>query len=256
MSSRTDEAVLEVIHTCRAMRRLEPRDVPDEEIDDLLDAAIRAPSGGNAQNWQFIVVRDPDVKRALGEEVRRGTRWKLAIDEIVLESHLQNGTLSEPESERNRRNARAFRALGDHYDEIPVLICVCVAPDTSTRRAAYSWRSVRTAVAEYGLIGSLRFAAAGRRLAEQAMWSAGYTAVQNILLAARAKGLGATLTAPHFLCPPGRIERILDLPREVKLCAVIPIGYPKGRFGPVRRRPLNEFIRDDRYTNRRADLVS
>lgn len=252
MNSGTAESVLEIMHSCRAMRRFECRDVPDEEINVLLDAAIRAPSGGNAQNWRFIVVRDPEVKHALGEVVRRGTRWKMAIDEMVLEARLRKRTLSDKEAERSRRNAAAFRALGEQYEEIPVLICVCVVPDRSTRRAGFSWRSVRASVTQYGVGGTLRFAAAGNRLAQQAMWSAGYAAAQNILLAARAKGLGATLTAPHFLCPPGRVERILGLPREVKLCAVIPVGYPRGQFGSVRRRPLAEFVYKDRYGNHPA----
>ena len=62
---------------------------------------------------------------------------------------------------------------------------------------------MRRALEEFGVLGTLRFAVYGSRISDQAMWAAGYPAVQNILLAARAKGLGALLTAPHFLNPPG-----------------------------------------------------
>ena len=207
--------VLDTIHTCRAMRRFEQRDVPEREIRALLDAAIRAPSGGNAQNWRFVVVRDSAVKHALGDA--------------------------------------AFGELALNYEKIPVLICVCVVPDTSTVRAAFSWPSIQSAIAEHGAVGTVRFSIAGRRLADQAMWSAAYTAVQNILLAARASGLGAVLTAPHFLSPPGRVERILALPKGVRLAAVIPVGYPLGHFGPVRRKPLDEFLFYNQYGSPTAD---
>jgi nitroreductase len=58
--------LFEAIHTARALRRLKPDAVPEALITQILDAAIRAPSAGNAQNWSFVVVRDPEVRRGLG----------------------------------------------------------------------------------------------------------------------------------------------------------------------------------------------
>jgi nitroreductase len=212
-----------------------------------VDAAIRAPSGGNAQSWRFIVVRDSEVKRRLAKEVRKGTGWKITVDERRIEAARRAGDITGEEEARARRGLAVFEALGKHFEQIPVLICVCVEPDLSTKAASASWPSVRRALREYGVVGMFRFVAAGSRLAEQGMWASGYPAVQNLLLAARAKGLGAVLTAPHLLGPPGRFERILELPKGVGLAAIIPIGYPKGRFGPVRRRPVEEFMFRDRY---------
>jgi nitroreductase len=244
----SDESVFDVMYTCRAMRRFTNQDVPDSTVLELLDSAIRAPSGGNAQNWRFIVVRDRGVKKALGEEVRKRTRWKSTIDGLRIEAGRRTGILSGPEEEaRARRGLKAFMAFGESFEEIPVLICVCVEPDKSTGRAAFSWPSIQRAIREFGFIGTLHFLRSGSRLAEQGMWATGYPAVQNILLAARAKGLAALLTAPQILGPPGRIERILKLPKGVKLAAVIPIGNPRGRFGPVRRKPVEEFVYRDTY---------
>jgi nitroreductase len=243
----SDELVFDVMYTCRAIRRYTSEDVPEATVFELIDAAIQAPSGGNAQNWRFIVVRDPEVKRELGGEVRARTRWKVAVDNTRLGMARREGMLSDEDEGRARRSLAAFSQFGDRFEDVPVLICVCVEPDASTGKAVASRASIRSAVKEFGLLGVLRFALAGKRLAEQAMWAAGYPAVQNILLAARAKGFGALLTAPHFLGPPGRIEQILRLPKGVKLAAIIPVGHPRGRFGPVRRRPVEEFVFRDRY---------
>ncbi len=237
--------LFDAIRTCRAMRRFESREVPDEVVDELIDLAVCAPSGGDAQNWSFIVVRGREVKHALGEEVRKGTRWKTCVDEQALRSEVLAGRVSEDQAARRRRLRATFESLGRQFEEIPVIVCVCVEADTRTRRASRSPESVRTAVTEYGPWGALRFVLAARTITTQALWASGYPAVQNLLLAARGLGLGAVLTAPHFLGPPGRIEGILGLPRGVRLAAVIPLGYPRGRFGPVRRSTPKVFL--DRY---------
>jgi nitroreductase len=250
MDTTVDNQVMEVIYSCRAMRRFQATEVPDSVIVALIDAAIRAPSGSNAQNWRFIVIRDPAVKQELGIEVRRGTRWKATIERIRLGAHIRAGRITREEEARGRRQLAAFEELAERYEDTPVLICVCVAPDEEVVRLGYSWASIRSALREFGLIGTLRAALVGRRHALQGMWATGYPAVQNLLLAARAKGLGAALTAPQILSPPGRIEKILQIPRGVKLCAIVPVGYPKGHFGPVRRKPVGEFIFEDRYGNR------
>lgn len=241
------ESALDVIRTCRAIRRYTTEDVSDRDVADLIDAGIRAPSGGNAQNWRFIVVRDHAVKAALAAEVRRGTRWKITVDQQRIAAMRQANELGSEDEERFERGLAAFRHLADHYEETPVLICVCALTDQSTRRATGTLISIRSAIREYGVVGTLRFAAAGRRNIEQGLWAAAYPAVQNILLAARAKGLGAVLTTPHLLAPPRRIESILGLPKRVKLAAIIPVGHPRGRFGPVARAPIGRFVFEDRF---------
>ncbi len=239
--------IFDVMHSCRAMRRLDTKDVSDETVLELLDAAIRAPSGGNAQNWRFVVVRDPDVKHALGEEVRKTITWMAAVNDERLRAGRATGAIPEEAEARDRRAFAAVNYLADHFDTTPVIICVCVEPDPTLNRAVRSRPAVKAAVAQYGVAGAARMGAAGSRLRERGMWASAYPAVQNILLAARAKGLGAVMTTPQILGPPGRVESVIGLPKNVRLAAVIAVGYPKGRFGPVRRRPVHEYVYRDHY---------
>lgn len=242
-----ERSVIEVLDTCRAIRRFESREVSDHEVLELLDAGIRAPSGGNAQTWRFVVIRDQAMKRALGEEVAKGTAWKMVVNRVEVERGLQRGDLSAEESAAAERMNQAFGELARSYESIPVLIVVCVEPDSAMLKAAWSWPSFRSAFREFGPLGVWSFVMSGSKRAEWGMWASGYPAVENILLAARAKGLGAALTAPQLLSPPGRIERVLDIPKGVRVCAVIPVGYPKDRFGPVRRKPLGGLVYRDSW---------
>src|SRR6266481_6043313 len=68
-----DIGLFEAIYSARSIRRLTPDPVPEELITRILDAAIRAPSGGNAQSWGFVVVRDPDLRRQLGVIYRKAS---------------------------------------------------------------------------------------------------------------------------------------------------------------------------------------
>jgi nitroreductase len=76
--------LLDAIYSARALRRLKPDPVPEELITKVLDAAVRALSGGNAQNWIFIVVRDPEQRRWLGAVYRRHRmRWPRFTPPVV-----------------------------------------------------------------------------------------------------------------------------------------------------------------------------
>jgi nitroreductase len=237
--------LFEVMRTCRAMRRYEPRDVPQETIDELIDLAIRAPSAGNTQNWTFVVVRDPAVKHALAEEVRKGTRWEASLSELAITHRVREGMIDEEEEGRARRVLAAFRRLAEEFDDVPVVVCVCAERGGGAVAGPGPLRVLRGAIDTYGVWGTLRFALAGKGFVAQGSWASVYPAVQNLLLAARGMGLGAVLTTPQLLGPPGRFEKVLDIPKGVRLAALIPIGYPKGKFGPVRRLPATVF--KDRY---------
>ena len=76
MDQSTD--IFEIMHTMRAMRRLKPDPVPDELIEKILIAGTAAPNGGNSQRWRFMVIKDPETKRAIQPYYRR------AYEEIVL----------------------------------------------------------------------------------------------------------------------------------------------------------------------------
>lgn len=251
MTTKT-EGVLEVIHSCRAMRRLEPRDVPDELVEELIDAAIRAPSGCNTQDQRFVIVRDPDVKRALAELVQASFSWMETVLEVRSNALRASGAMRDEELAANTRTWKAVEYLVEHVEECPVVIAACVEPEKELGAASRSSAAFKAAVAEYGVAGALRFAASAGNIADRVACADIYPAIQNLLLAARALGLGATMTTPQLWVPPGEVEKILGIPKGVMLAALIPVGYPKGRFGPVRRKPLEQFIFYDRYGNKTA----
>lgn len=198
--------LFEIIASTRSMRRLKPDPVPPELIRKILEAGLSAPSGGNMQRWRFIVVRDPKIKQTVG------AYYKRAWDEVVNPRYRSGTPAPGTSPERFRRMLDAAQYLADHIHEAPVWIVPCLEGANPTRTAGSSI----------------------------------YPAVQNMLLAARALGLGATLTT-LYLNFEKEVEAALGLPADVHSYALLPIGYPVGRFGPVRRVPLTEVVFEDQW---------
>jgi nitroreductase len=198
--------LFDAMRTMRAMRRLKPDPVPDELIGEILEAGTWAPSGGDTQHWRFIVVKDPEIKKQLQ------IRYKRAFEALKERFHAAPPPPGKTESQKQRMLA-ARDHLTEHFHEAPVLIVCCLAGDSGSGVAA------------------------GASI---------YPAVQNMLLAARALGLGATLTTRHLLFEK-EIDRILGLPDDAHTFAIIPIGYPLGNFGPVSRAPVEQVTFLDRW---------
>ena len=201
----------EAMTTQRAIRRVKPDPVDDDVIRKILGLAIKAPSGSNQQGWEWIVVRDPKVKRGLGRQYRMVWRRYSAVGRRV-----------KRDDPKTLRAMDATQWQVDHFEEIPVVIVACLR-DALIPKVPWIYRSSR-----YGSI---------------------YPAIQNLLLAARAEGLGAALTTLPLW---NRIaaRRILGLPPSVEPIAVVPLGWPIGRYGPTTRRPVEEVTHIDRYGNR------
>jgi len=154
--------LLEAIYTTRSIRRFSPEPLPDELVERVLDAAIRAPSGGNSQTWRFVVVRDPTLRAQLGELYRQGFREAYPADRVQGEA--------DP---TRRRVIRSADYLADHMgSEPPVLVLLCLERSTDSPPPG------RTA------------------------GSSVYPAAQNLLLAARGLGLGGCLTTLHLRREP------------------------------------------------------
>ncbi len=206
MADGTD--LFEIISSTRAMRRLKPDPVPDELIRKVLEAGVSAASGGNRQHWRFLVIKD----RAIKEKVQH--YYKRALDEVVGPRYRTSAPPSGVSREQYDRQHAAVAYLTNHFHEAPVWIVACLndGPGTPTRSAGASI----------------------------------YPAVQNMLLAARALGLGGTLTTRHLQYEK-EVEAILGLPEGIHSYAILPIGYPMGRFGPVRRGPLSDIVYLDRW---------
>ncbi|MBS0520950.1 MAG: nitroreductase family protein [Proteobacteria bacterium] len=199
--------LFEIMESCRAMRRLKPDPVPDALIRRILQAGTCAPSGGNTQKWRFLVIKDRKIKEAVQ------VWYKRAFDEWIGPRYRTAEPPPGVSKERYLRQLEAVSYLTDHFHEAPVWIVACLVDDPHPGRG--SGASI-------------------------------YPAVQNMLLAARALGLGATLTTRHLFYEK-EAEAALGLPQGVQSYAILPIGYPLGKFGPVKRAPLAEVVYQDRW---------
>jgi nitroreductase len=235
----SDARLFDVMYTCRAMRRLKPDPVPEETLLQLVDAALRAPSGSNAQNWRFVIVRDRTQKermRAIWQKT-----WGFYLDTVAAADARDGEDLDA----RRRMLAAASWQL-DHFLDIPAFVCVCVARDELMTKVMSSPSTMRKMVSHFGIGGVARLATSMARVGGMADGATAYPAVQNLLLAARALGLGAVLTTQQFFVP-GEFEKVLGLPSTVTLAAIVPVGWPTGRFGPVTRPAAESVVSWDRY---------
>jgi nitroreductase len=208
-----EPGLFEIMYSLRSMRRLKPDPVSDELIWKVLDAAVHAPSGGNTQPWRFLVVRDAATKRFLQERYHRG--WSRYV-QANLKAAAEAPVPPTPEEAAARvKMVNAANHLAEHLHEAPVLLLVCMLP----RRL------------------DLPPDPEAQLPSPAALYASIFPAVQNILLACRAYGLGATLTTLHLMYERAVKER-LGIPAEVETVAMIPIGHPLGRFGGVTRAPV------------------
>jgi len=199
--------LLEGLTTTRAIRRFRPDPVPDAELAAIVFAATRAPSGSNRQPFRFLVLRDgPRATEAKG---LLGRSFRDAWASKRATDGYSDGDAEAPKA----RLARAMQHFVDHFEAVPVVVLACLARYRPAN--PYEGNSV-------------------------------YPACQNLLLAARARGLGGVMTMWHATVED-ELRRLLGIPDEVAISATIPIGYPQGRHGPVRRRPLTEFVFDDAW---------
>jgi nitroreductase len=199
--------VFEIMGSMRAMRRLRPDPVPEALIHKILRAGIAAPNGGNVQRWRFLVIKDRAIKQAVQ------VWYKKAFDEVIGPRYLASEPPPGVTKEKYLRQHAAVEYLTDHFHEAPVWIVACQEDGPNPNRM--SGASI-------------------------------YPAVQNMLLAARALGLGATLTTRHLLFEK-EAEKALGLPAGVHSYAILPIGYPMGKFGPVGRGSLEQFVYQDKW---------
>ena len=199
--------LFDLMYSMRAMRRLKPDPVPDELIVKILDAGIQAPNGGNNQTWHFVVIKDVEIKKAVQ------VWYKKALDEVVGPRYASSAPPPGSSAEKYHRQHLAVEYLTDHFHEAPVWIVCCTKGND-------------------GLPSRMAGAAI-------------YTAVQNMMLATRALGLGTNLTTRHLIYAE-ESERALELPDDVLSYAILPIGYPMGNFGPVTRGDLSKFVSFDR----------
>ena len=211
--------LFEAMYSARSLRRLKPDPVPDEILRQILDAAIRAPSAGNAQNWVFIVVRDAEQKRKLGAIYRKASD----IAQAIYRERDRPAHMTEAQYQR-LLGSGAY--LWEHMGDAPVLLLPCLRNrPVPARDALPEWAQARYE----------RELAYERRISSASI----YPAVQNIILACRALGLATLITTNHIRCED-EVQAVLGLPPDVSTYALMPIGYPYDKFGPLARRRVEE----------------
>jgi len=225
----TELGVLEAIHSARAIRRFKPDPVPETVLTEILDAAIRAPSAGNAQNWVFLVVRDAERRRRLGAIYRKAS-------DIASAMYAARGRPPHLTEEQFRRLMSSGSFLWDHLAEAPVILVPCqTQPKVPPPEALPP--DVRARHLEE------------QRYVERIRGASIYPAVQNVILACRAFGLGTTITTNHIRCED-EVKAVLGVPDDVQTFALMPIGDPLDAFGLVVRRPVAEVAYADRWALR------
>jgi nitroreductase len=234
----TDLGLWDVMSTMRAMRRLKPDPVPRELIEQLVQAATWAPSASNGQAYSWVVVTERDVMKRL-EPI-----WARCYELYWATVGPTPGETMNAEQVAAFRNSVRYQR--EHFVEIPALLVACYAASARADVLLREWRSTTRAIVALGAEDALGVLRSAHRATTMAEAASVYPAVQNLLLTARALGLGATLTTLHLILE-ARFKQILGIPSNVKTFAVIPVGWPRGRFGPVRRRQAADITHWDHW---------
>lgn len=199
-----DIGLFEAINTQRAIRHLKPDPVPDDLIEKVIEAGIRAPNGGNSQSWGFVVIKDKGLMKKMAP-LYSGT---------ARPNHGQAATASE------RRAAESADWLANHIEDVPVwILAVTNHPGTDIHHGA----SI-------------------------------YPAVQNMLLAARALGLGSVLTTRVRRGYEPQMREWIGLPSGWVTAAMIPLGWPMDgyKYGPTTRKPASLVTHWEKWGNQRG----
>ena len=200
----------EALYTTRAMRRVTPDPIADETIARIVDAGIRAPSGGNTQRWRFLFVRDAEKKATLQGWYRTG------LDELNRTVYadtmrlLDEGDPTDPAVISARRTNASAQWLADNLHRVPLLLFAFGKPG-------------------------------GEASIYPALWS--------MQLAARAEGIGTSLTTLLFKYYKTEVLELLGAPPEGDWVpyALVTFGVPTGRWGVAQRQPAHEVTYLDRW---------
>ncbi|MBT8215764.1 MAG: nitroreductase family protein [Acidimicrobiia bacterium] len=196
----------EALYTTRAMRRVKPDPIPEDVIKRMLDAAIRAPSPGNAQQWRFVAVTNPEVRSGLAALYERS--W------AQLQSTVYAGVRERAAAAGDSTTERVLSSgdwLAANFAQVPLVVLAFVRNDPDG--------------------------------------SGIYPAVWNLMLAARAQGVGTTLTTVLHHFAAAEVAELLGVPTDKgwKNMAAITCGYPLGTWGVATRPPVETVVYADTW---------
>jgi nitroreductase len=194
--------IREALYTTRAMRRVRKDPIPKDVQARILDAAIRAPTGGNAQAWRFLLVDDPGVKGKLGP-LYRACLGKLF--ETIYKPQL-DAAAAAPEAAESIQFMKMHSSashLAEHFEDYPLM-----------------------------LVSFTRFDPSGGSI---------FPAVWSAMLAARAEGVGSALTSV-LMFEADKVLEILGVPEGQgwQFTSLVTMGYPTGRWGVAPRQPVHD----------------
>ena len=195
--------VFEAIYTSRALRRFKPDPVPEDVIFQLIDAAIRAPTGHNSQDWRFIVVTDPEAKAQMQAWSERA--WEMAFPAY------QDQSAIDALPRTQRLSIQSVKDLAFSLGSVPLIVVVC-----------------------------------GLRGKHSSPGGSHFPAVQNMLLAARALGLGGSIFNLPMVGGDG-IYDLLGVPESNEIYCCVPVGYPTDKPGPLSRKPVKKVAYLERF---------
>lgn len=205
----SDMDVFEALYTTRSMRRVSSDPVPDDVQASILDAAIRAPSGGNSQNWRFLLADDPELIGRIAPLYRAGMDllWQTIYAERVAWAAEDP---EDPERAAFLRVQRSAQWAADHFERYPLLLFGFAQHDPSG--------------------GSI------------------YPALWSGQLAARAHGVGSTLTVV-LAFNDAEVKDLLGVPADEGwvMAGCVLMGYPTGTWGVAARRPVHEVSYRNRW---------
>jgi len=192
----------EAMFTQRSMRKLRPDPIPDEDIRLILEAAVKAPNGGNHQTGRFLVVTDRQKIREFGELYREAW-WAKRKDD-----HGWSGPQDVPPGEKNYASAMG---LADAMKDVPCVVFALTEPTGGANSVI--------------------------------------PACQNLMLAAHALGIGSLPTTLHAVVMD-RFRALFGIPKEMGFHFCIPLGYPAVKYGPSKRKPIEETTSWNRFGGR------
>ena len=198
-----DFPLFRALYTSRSLRRFKPDPVPEDVVFQLMDAAIRAPTGHNSQDWRFVIVTDPDAKRRMQEWSERA--WTMAFPKY------QDQAALDALPRTQRLSIQGVKDLAHSLAQVPLIVVVC-----------------------------------GLRGKHSSPGGSHFPAIQNMLLAARALGLGGSIFNLPMVGGDGMYE-LLGIPDSNEIYACVPIGYPTDKQGPLSRKPVKKVAYLERF---------
>jgi nitroreductase len=193
--SRLSMPIGEAMFTQRSIRRFKPDPIPMDDLRLIIEAAVKAPNGGNQQVGRFLLVTDRSAIRQFGPLYREAW-WAKRRDE----------GFSGPDDLPARYAPAA--GLADAIKDAPCIVFALALHNGPANSVI--------------------------------------PAVQNLMLAARALGIGSVPTTLHPSVMD-RFNEMFGIPADVRFHLCVPLGYPQGNFGPTTRKPTSETTFLDRW---------